>query len=60
MPKIAAEIVRRLGGNPIGFVGIGDRDEVHPLVDPIAAAVLSLSFEPDVKRCRLMLESCAM
>ncbi len=36
---------------PLGFVDIGARGGVHPLVAPIADVLDALSFEPDVDAC---------
>ena len=60
MTQIGPDILRRLGGNPIGFVDIGARGEVHPLVDPIAAAVAVLGFEPDAEECERMRDAIGL
>ncbi len=37
---------------PLGFVDIGARGGVHPLVEPIAPWVSVLGFEPDIEACQ--------
>jgi FkbM family methyltransferase len=44
-------MLRLLGERPIGFVDIGARGGVHPLVEPIGPAVAVLGFEPDEAEC---------
>jgi FkbM family methyltransferase len=44
---LASAILRLLGDRPIGFVDVGARGGVHPIVDPIGPAVAVLGFEPD-------------
>jgi FkbM family methyltransferase len=44
-------IFRLLGGRPIGFVDVGARGGVHPLVEPIGEAVAVLAFEADATEC---------
>ncbi len=39
---------------PLGFVDIGARGGVHPLVEPIADVVSVLGFEPDKQACALL------
>jgi FkbM family methyltransferase len=39
------------GEHPLGFVDIGARGGVHPLVEPIAGYVAWLGFEPDKEAC---------
>ncbi len=39
---------------PLGFVDIGARGGVHPLVEPIADVVSVLGFEPDKRSCDLV------
>jgi FkbM family methyltransferase len=50
-PLPASTILRLLGDRPIGFVDIGARGGMHPLVEPIAPAVAVLGFEPDAAEC---------
>ncbi len=42
---------------PLGFVDVGARGGVHPLVTPIAGCVDVLGFEPDEEACKAM-EGC--
>ena len=49
------ELLRLLDGEPIGFVDIGARGGVHPLIEPIAPAVAVLGFEPDQAESARML-----
>lgn len=51
---LSCDILRLLGNEPIGFVDVGARDGVHPLIDPIARAVAVLGFEPDQAECARM------
>src|SRR5687768_7800084 len=51
---LASELNRLLEGDPIGFVDIGARGGVHPLIDPVAPAVAVLGFEPDKAECARM------
>ena len=57
MTELGPAILRRLAGNPIGFVDIGARGGAHPLVDPVAAAIAVLGFEPDEAECLRMRET---
>lgn len=41
-----------LAARPIGFVDIGARGGVHPLVEPLARRIAVLGFEPDEEECR--------
>lgn len=36
---------------PLGFIDIGARGGVHPLVEPIAGVTAVLGFEPDTEEC---------
>ena len=47
----ASTVLRLLSDRPIGFVDIGARGGVHPLVDPVGQAVAVLGFEPDAAEC---------
>jgi FkbM family methyltransferase len=47
----AQTILRLLDGRPIGFVDVGARGGVHPLVEPVGRAVAVLGFEPDAAEC---------
>jgi FkbM family methyltransferase len=47
----ASTILRLLGDRPIGFVDIGARGGVHPLVESVGQAVAVLAFEPDAAEC---------
>ncbi len=60
MQQFASEILRRLGGDPIGFVDVGARGGVHPLVEPVASAVAVLGFEPDAAECQRMRDDPAL
>jgi FkbM family methyltransferase len=42
---------RVLRGKPLGFVDIGARGGVHPLVEPLAGVTAVLGFEPDTEEC---------
>lgn len=39
---------------PLGFVDVGARGGVHPLVEPIASQVSVVGFEPDEDACRAL------
>jgi FkbM family methyltransferase len=41
-------------GGPIGFIDVGARGWVHPLIDPLAPAMAVLGFEPDQAECERM------
>jgi FkbM family methyltransferase len=60
MKQLGSEILRRLGGRPIGFVDVGARGGVHPLIDPIAAAIAVMGFEPDVAECQRMRDDATL
>jgi FkbM family methyltransferase len=47
----ASTILRLLDARPIGFVDVGARGGIHPLVEPISQAVAILGFEPDPAEC---------
>jgi FkbM family methyltransferase len=52
-PNFKTSVVgRALSDAPLGFLDIGARGGVHPLVEPIARMVAVLAFEPDVEECR--------
>jgi len=40
-------LARRLGTTPIGFIDVGARDGVHPLINPIGKFSAVMAFEPD-------------
>jgi FkbM family methyltransferase len=44
---LASTILGLLGGSPIGFVDVGARGGVHPLVEAMGAAIAVLGFEAD-------------
>lgn len=52
MTSLALAAKSLLGEQPIGFIDIGARGGVHPLVEDIAASVAVLGFEPDAEECR--------
>ncbi len=56
----ACETLALLEGEPIGFVDVGARDFLHPLIDPIAQAVAVLGFEPDRAECERMQADAAL
>lgn len=37
--------------NPLGFIDIGARGGIHPLVEPLAGVTAILGFEPDAEEC---------
>jgi len=45
--RLSAAVMRLLHDEPIGFVDVGARGNIHPLVESIAPAVAVLGFEPD-------------
>jgi FkbM family methyltransferase len=47
----ASTILRLLGDRPIGFVDVGARGGMHPLVEAVSQAVAVLGFEPDAAEC---------
>jgi FkbM family methyltransferase len=49
-------ILQLLERRPIGYIDIGARGGVHPIVDPIAAATAVLGFEPDEAECARILQ----
>jgi FkbM family methyltransferase len=51
---LTSDILQLLENEPIGFVDVGARGGVHPLVDLIAGAVAVLGFEPDEAECARM------
>jgi FkbM family methyltransferase len=58
-PELATAAADLIGA-PIGYVDIGARGGVHPLVEPIAPAVAVLGFEPDATECvRILAEETA-
>lgn len=40
-----------LRAKPLGFIDLGARGGVHPLVEPLAAVTAVLGFEPDKEEC---------
>lgn len=44
---------------PLGFVDVGARGGVHPLVEPLAGLIAALAFEPDPEECQRMRQSAA-
>lgn len=50
---------RALQEQPLGFVDIGARGGVHPLVNPLAEVTGILGFEPDKDECRRLKEGRA-
>jgi FkbM family methyltransferase len=52
-PTFATTRLRQaLLDRPIGFVDVGARGAVHPLVAPLASGVAVLGFDPDPNECR--------
>jgi FkbM family methyltransferase len=47
----ASTILRLLRDRPIGFVDVGARGGMHPLIEPVSQAVAVLGFEPDAAEC---------
>lgn len=49
-----------LRSNPLGFIDIGARGGIHPLVEPLAGVTAVLAFEPDESECaRLQAKAAA-
>ena len=45
---------------PIGFVDVGARGGIHPLVEPLAGVTAVLGFEPDVVECKRLHDDLAL
>jgi FkbM family methyltransferase len=60
MDSFTSKLFTLLGNRPIGFVDIGARGGVHPLVEPIASAVAVLGFEPDPAECDRIREEASI
>lgn len=47
----SSEVAATFREKPLGFVDVGARGGVHPLVEPLAGATAVLAFEPDREEC---------
>lgn len=59
MTPLATATKNLLGDQPIGFVDIGARGGVHPLVEEVASSVAVLGFEPDPAECERIARDAA-
>ncbi len=50
----SVDLLGLLNNQPIGFIDVGARDWVHPLIDPVPKAIAVLGFEPDRAECARM------
>ena len=51
-------VASELRANPLGFIDIGARGGIHPLIEPLAENTVVLAFDLDEAECTRLKNSC--